>query len=151
MEINDKAPDFSLLDQDGNKVSLKDFKGKTVVLYFYPKADTPGCTQESCDFRDEYSKIKQAGAVILGVSPDKPEAQKKFGDKFSLPFPLLADTEKKAAMAYDVWKEKNMYGKKSMGIVRSTFIIGPDGKIKKAFRKVKVDGHAEEVLAALKE
>ena len=151
MAVNDKAPDFSLLDQDNNKVSLKDFKGKTVVLYFYPKADTPGCTQESCDFRDEYSRIKQTGAVILGVSPDKPDAQKKFGDKFSLPFPLLADTEKKAAMAYDVWKEKNMYGKKSMGIVRSTFIIGPDGKIKKEFRRVKVEGHAAEVLASLKE
>jgi thioredoxin-dependent peroxiredoxin len=151
MDINDKAPDFSLLDQNGDEVSLKDFKGKTVVLYFYPKADTPGCTVEACEFRDDYAKIKKAGAVILGVSPDKPESQKKFTEKFSLPFPLLADTDKKVAMAYDVWKEKNMYGKKSMGIVRSTFIIGPDGKLKKAFRKVKAEGHSEQVLAALKE
>jgi peroxiredoxin Q/BCP len=106
---------------------------------------------EASEFRDEYAKFKKAGAVVLGVSPDKPEAQKKFADKYGIPFSLLADMEKTVAQAYDVWKEKNMYGKKVMGIERSTFIIGPDGKLKKAFRKVKVDGHAEEVLAALKE
>jgi peroxiredoxin Q/BCP len=150
MDINDKAPEFSLLDQKGEKVSLKDFKGKPVVLYFYPKADTPGCTVEACEFRDDYAKIKKAGAVILGVSPDKPEAQKKFTDKFSLPFPLLADTEKEVAKKYEVWQEKNMYGKKVMGIVRSTFIIAADGKLKKIFRKVKAEGHSAQVLEALK-
>lgn len=148
MEVNDKAPQFSLLDQDGEKVSLKDLKGQSVVLYFYPRADTPGCTTEACDFRDEYSKIKKK-AVILGVSPDVPEDQKSFAKKFSLPFQLLADDEKEVAKAYGVWKEKSMYGKKFMGIERSTFIIGPDGKIKKIFPKVKVKGHAEAVLEAL--
>ena len=151
MNVNDKAPEFSLNDQNGEKVSLKDFKGQTVVLYFYPRADTPGCTKEACEFRDDYSKVRKAGAVILGVSPDQPEAQKKFIDKYSLPFPLLADTEKKVAQAYEVWKEKTMYGKKMMGIERSTFIIGPDGRLKAIFRKVKPEGHAEQVLTALKD
>ena len=151
MQVNDKAPEFSLNDQNGEKVSLKDFKGQTVVLYFYPRADTPGCTKEACEFRDDYAKIRKAGAVILGVSPDQPEAQKKFIDKYSLPFPLLADTEKKVAQAYEVWKEKTMYGKKMMGIERSTFIIGPDGRLKAIFRKVKPEGHAEQVLTALKD
>ncbi|HMK29256.1 MAG TPA: thioredoxin-dependent thiol peroxidase [Terriglobales bacterium] len=151
MNVNDKAPEFSLNDQNGEKVSLKDFKGQTVVLYFYPRADTPGCTKEACEFRDDYSKVRKAGAVILGVSPDQPEAQKKFIDKYSLPFPLLADTEKKVAQAYEVWKEKTMYGKKMMGIERSTFIIGPDGRVKAIFRRVKPEGHAEQVLAALKD
>lgn len=151
MDINDKAPDFSLLDQNGNKVSLKDFKGKTVVLYFYPKADTPGCTIQACEFRDNFKKFDKVDAVILGVSPDKPEDQKKFADKFDVPFRLLADTEKKVAQAYDVWKEKNMYGKKVMGIERSTFVIGPDGKLKKIQRKVKAEGHAAQILEGLKE
>jgi len=106
---------------------------------------------EASEFRDDYAKFKKAGAVVLGASPDKPEAQKKFADKYDIPFPLLADTDKKLAQAFDVWKEKNMYGKKVMGIERSTFIIGPDGKLKRAFRKVKAEGHAGEVLAALKE
>jgi peroxiredoxin Q/BCP len=150
MDINDKVPDFTLLDQNGEKVSLKDFKGKTVVLYFYPKADTPGCTIEASEFRDDYKQFQKAGAVVLGISPDKPEAQKKFADKYKLNFTLLADTEKEVAKAFDVWKEKNMYGKKVMGIVRSTFVIGPDGKLKKAFRKVKVEGHAGQVLTELK-
>ncbi len=105
---------------------------------------------ETNEFRDELAKFKKAGAVVIGASPDKPEAQKKFADKYAIPFPLLADTEKKLAQAFDVWKEKNMYGKKVMGIERSTFIIGPDGKLKQAFRKVKAEGHAAEVLAALK-
>jgi peroxiredoxin Q/BCP len=150
MDINDKAPEFSLLDQDSKQVSLKDFKGKTVVLYFYPKADTPGWTVETSEFRDEYKKFQKAGAVVLGMSPDKPASQKKFADKYDIPFPLLADTDKKVAIAYDVLKEKNMYGKKVMGIERSTFVIGPDGKLKNIMRKVKAEGHAAEVLAALK-
>lgn len=150
MDINDKVPDFTLLDQNGEKVSLKDFKGKTVVLYFYPKADTPGCTIEACDFRDDYRHFQKTGAVVLGISPDKPEAQKKFADKYKLNFTLLADTEKEVAKAFGVWKEKNMYGKKVMGIERSTFVIGPDGKLQQAFRKVKVEGHAGKVLEAVK-
>jgi peroxiredoxin Q/BCP len=151
MDVNDKAPDFSLLDQDENKVSLKDFRGKTVVLYFYPRADTPGCTKESCEFRDTDKQIQKVGAVILGISADTPKAQKKFQEKYHLPFTLLADTEKKVINAFGVYKEKNMYGKKVMGIARTTFIIGPDGKIKPVFNKVKPEGHAEQVLEYLKE
>ena len=140
-----------MLDQDENKVSLKDFRGKTVVLYFYPRADTPGCTKESCEFRDTDTQIQKAGAVILGISADTPKAQKKFQEKYHLPFTLLADTEKKVINAFGVYKEKNMYGKKVMGIARTTFIIGPDGKIKHVFNKVKPEGHAEQVLEYLKE
>ena len=151
MDVNDKAPDFSLLDQDENNVSLKDFRGKTVVLYFYPRADTPGCTKESCEFRDTDKQIQKVGAVILGISADTPKAQKKFQEKYHLPFTLLADTEKKVINAFGVYKEKNMYGKKVMGIARTTFIIGPDGKIKHVFNKVKPEGHAEQVLEYLKE
>jgi len=132
-------------------VSLKDFRGKTVVLYFYPRADTPGCTKESCEFRDTDKQIQKAGAVILGISADTPKAQKKFQEKYHLPFTLLADTEKKVINAFGVYKEKNMYGKKVMGIARTTFIIGPDGKIKHVFNKVKPEGHAEQVLEYLKE
>jgi len=150
MNINDKAPDFTLQDQNGKELSLKDFRGKVVVLYFYPRADTPGCTIESCEFRDTYKPIQETGAVLLGISPDTPQAQKKFQDKFSLPFPLLADADKKVADAFGVLQEKNMYGKKVMGIVRTTFIIGPDGKIQHIFPKVKPEGHAEEVLSYLK-
>ena len=151
MDVNDKAPDFSLLDQDENKVSLKDFRGKTVVLYFYPRADTPGCTKESCEFRDTDKQIQKTGAVILGISADTPKAQKKFQEKYHLPFTLLADTEKKVINAFGVYKEKNMYGKKVMGIARTTFIIGPDGTIKHVFNKVKPEGHAEQVLTYLKD
>lgn len=140
-----------MLDQDENKVSLKDFRGKTVVLYFYPRADTPACTKESCEFRDTDKQIQKAGAVILGISADTPKAQKKFQEKYHLPFTLLADTEKKVINAFGVYKEKNMYGKKVMGIARTTFIIGPDGKIKHVFNKVKPEGHAEQVLEYLKE
>ena len=150
MDINDKAPEFTLLDQDENKVSLKDFRGKTVVLYFYPRADTPGCTKESCEFRDTDRKIQKAGAVILGISADTPKAQKKFQDKYHLPFTLLADTDKKICNAFGVMKEKNMYGRKVMGIARTTFIIGPDGKIAHIFNNVKPEGHAEQVLDYLK-
>jgi peroxiredoxin Q/BCP len=151
MNVNDKAPAFTLQDENGKEVSLKDLKGKTVVLYFYPRADTPGCTVEACSFRDTYKQMQKTGAVLLGISPDTPKAQKKFQDKFNLPFSLLADADKKIADAFGVLQEKNMYGKKVMGIIRTTFIIGPDGKIQHIFSRVKPEGHSEEVLAYLKE
>jgi peroxiredoxin Q/BCP len=150
MKVNDKAPAFSLLDQDGNKISLKDCAGKTVVLFFYPKADPPGCTIEACGFRDVYKKIQATGTVILGVSADEPAKQKKFEEKFKLPYPLLADTDKKVCESYGVIQEKSMYGKKYMGIARMTFIIGPTGRIQHIYEKVKAEGHADEVLAYLK-
>src|SRR5579872_24723 len=150
ININDKAPEFTLPDQNGEPVSLKDFRGKWVVLYFYPRADTPGCTIEACEFRDSHKKTEKSGAVVLGVSPDEPKALKKFEDKFDLPFTLLGDADKKVSNAYGVIQEKNMYGKKVMGVARTTFIIGPDGNIKHIFNKVKPEGHAEEVLNYLK-
>ncbi|HEX7424922.1 MAG TPA: thioredoxin-dependent thiol peroxidase [Terriglobales bacterium] len=150
MEVNDKSPDFSTTDENGKEVASKDFRGKTVVLYFYPKADTPGCTKEACGFRDTYQEIKKTGVVLLGISADTAAAQKKFQDKFSLPFTLLADAEKKIANLFGVVKERQMYGKKVKGIARTTFVIGPDGKIKHIFNNVKAEGHAEEVLAYLK-
>lgn len=150
MEVNDKSPDFSTTDENGQEVALKDFRGKTVVLYFYPKADTPGCTKEACGFRDSYAAIKKTGVVLLGISADTAASQKKFQDKFSLPFPLLADAEKKIANLFGVVKERQMYGKKIKGIARTTFVIGPDGKIKHIFNNVKAEGHADEVLAYLK-
>jgi peroxiredoxin Q/BCP len=151
MNINDKAPDFTLQDENGKEIAAQDLRGKTVVLYFYPRADTPGCTIEACEFRDTYKKMQKTGAVLLGISPDTPKAQKKFQDKFSLPFTLLADADKRVAEAFGVMKEKNMYGKKVWGVARTTFIIGPDGKIQHIFEKVKPEGHAEEVLAYLKQ
>jgi thioredoxin-dependent peroxiredoxin len=151
LDINDKAPDLKLEDENGKEVSLKDFKGKTVVLYFYPRADTPGCTKEACEFRDTYKQMQKTGAVLLGASPDTPKAQKKFQEKFHLPFTLLADADKKLCNAFGVIQEKNMYGKKVMGVARTTFVIGPDGKIKHVFHKVKPEGHSEEVLAYLKQ
>ena len=151
MQINDKAPDFRTTDENGKEVALKDFRGKTVVLYFYPKADTPGCTKEACEFRDTYKKIEKTGAILAGISADTATSQKKFQDKFSLPFMLLADADKKIANQFGVVKEKNMYGKKVMGIARTTFVIGPDGKIEHIFEKVKPEGHAEEVLEYLKQ
>jgi peroxiredoxin Q/BCP len=150
LEVGGKAPAVSLPDQSGNPVSLKDFAGKQVVLYFYPKDDTPGCTKESCDFRDAEVSIKKAGAVILGVSFDGQESHRKFIKKFTLPFTLLCDEDKVAAKAYGVYKEKSMYGKKYWGIERSTFVIDQAGKLKAIFRKVKVNSHVDEVLAALK-
>ncbi|MGA8539041.1 MAG: thioredoxin-dependent thiol peroxidase [Terriglobales bacterium] len=150
MEVNDKSPSFSTTDEKGKEVASKDFRGKTVVLYFYPKADTPGCTKEACGFRDSYAAIKKTGVVLLGISADTASSQKKFQDKFSLPFPLLADPEKKIANLFGVVKEKNMYGKKVKGIARTTFVIGPDGKIEHIFNNVKAEGHADEVLAYLK-
>lgn len=145
-----KAPDFKLKNQDGETISLKDYKGKNVVLYFYPKDNTSGCTKEACNFRDEFPKFKNLDAVILGVSPDSVASHKKFAQKYDLPFTLLSDEEKKVLGEYGVWKEKSMYGKKYMGVERTTVIIDENGKIKKIFPKVKVDGHNDEVLEALK-
>jgi peroxiredoxin Q/BCP len=151
LKDNDKAPEFTLPDQDGKEIKLKDYRDQYVVLYFYPRADTPGCTIESCEFRDSHKKIEKVNAVVLGISPDTSKAQKKFEEKFSLPFTLLADADKTVCNLYGVMQEKNMYGKKVMGVARTTFIIGPDGKIKHIFEKVKPEGHAEEVLTYLKE
>ena len=151
LNVNDKAPEFTLPDQEGKEIALKNYRGHYVVLYFYPRADTPGCTVEACEFRDSYRKIQNTGAVILGISPDPPKAQKKFEEKYSLPFTLLGDADKKVCSAFGVIQEKNMYGKKVMGVARTTFIIGPDGTIRHIFQKVKAQGHAEEVLSYLKE
>ncbi len=144
------APAFSLESSEGKKVSLKDLKGKKVVLYFYPKDDTPGCTKEACAFRDAFKAYEDADAVIYGVSPDGLKSHGKFINKFSLPFHLLADTDHAIAEKYGVWVEKSMYGKKYMGIERTTFVIDSIGKIARIFPKVKVDGHSDEVLAAVK-
>jgi peroxiredoxin Q/BCP len=149
LRVGDEAPDIELRTDAGEPFRLRDLKGQRVVLYFYPKADTPGCTTEACEFRDHLKQFSTKGTAVVGVSPDKPAAQAKFKTKYDLPFTLLADEEKSAAQAFGVWKEKNMYGKKVMGIERSTFVIGPDGKIEKIYGKVKAQGHAAEVLAAL--
>lgn len=146
-----KAPQFSLPASTGNKVALKDFKDKSVVvLYFYPRDNTPGCTKEACSFRDLQAEFEEAGAVILGVSTDSLESHDKFAAKYELRFPLLADKDAEVATKYGVWQEKNMYGKKSMGIVRTTFVIDKDGKIAKIWPKVKVEEHADEVLEFVK-
>ncbi|MBV8810880.1 MAG: thioredoxin-dependent thiol peroxidase [Acidobacteriaceae bacterium] len=149
LKEGDFAPEITAATDSGEQFELSSLKGKNVVLYFYPKADTPGCTKEACEFRDTSSKFSKANTVIVGVSPDQSKAQARFKEKFNLPFTLLADDDHKAAEAYGVWKEKSMYGKKYMGIERTTFVIGTDSKIKKIFPKVKVEGHAEEVLAAI--
>ncbi len=151
LKVGQKAPDFALMDDSGKKVKLSDLKGRKVVLYFYPKDDTPGCTKEACAFRDGIKEIKNRGAVVFGVSADSVESHKKFKDKFELNFPLLADTDKKVVEDYGTWKEKSMYGKKYMGIERTTFIIDGQGKISHIFPKVKVDEHYDEVLEALEE
>ncbi len=143
------APDFKLFTDDGKAVSLADFKKKKIVLYFYPKDDTPGCTKEACSFRDGLGRLAGRGAVVLGISADPVESHQKFKKKYDLNFTLLADPDKKTIKSYQVWKEKSMYGKKYMGIERTTFIIGEDGRIEKVFEKVKVDGHFEEILASL--
>lgn len=146
-----KAPAFSLKSTDGSTVKLSDYKGKYVVLYFYPKDDTPGCTREACAFRDRQKEIQELGAEVLGVSADSVDKHLKFTQKFDLNFPLLADTEHELAEKYGAWREKNMYGKVSMGIQRSTFIIDPAGKVAKLWKKVSVDGHDDQVIDALKE
>lgn len=150
ISANQPAPDFALPDENGNLRSLAEFRGKPVVLYFYPKDDTPGCTVEACNFRDDYSAYQEAGAVILGVSPDTAKSHTKFINKFSLPFPLLADADHSVAAAYGVWGPKKFMGKSYEGIHRTTFLIGPGGDIIQVFEKVKPDGHSLQVLAALK-
>lgn len=149
LKAGDAAPEIEVLTDAGESFKLSDLRGKDVILYFYPKADTPGCTTESCQFRDESPAIGNKNAVVVGVSPDTTAAQAKFKTKYGLPFTLLADNEHKVAETYGVWKEKSMYGKKYMGVERTTFLIGPDGRIRKVFNKVKPDGHAKEVLAEL--
>jgi len=144
-----EAPEFSAETSGGGRVSLSDFKGKNVVLYFYPKDDTPGCTKEACAFRDAYARFGKKGAVVLGVSTDPVKSHDKFTEKFKLPFTLLADPEKKIVQDYGVWGEKTFMGRKYMGTHRVTFLIGPDGRIKKIWPKVKPEEHAEEVLAAI--
>ena len=151
LKVGQKAPDFTVTNDAGQKVKLSDFKGKKIVLYFYPKDDTPGCTKEACAFRDGLDKIKSRGAMVLGVSTDSVESHKKFKGKYDLNFPLLADTDKKIVEAYGTWKEKSMYGRKYMGIERTTFIIDAQGKITHIFPKVKVGEHYGEVLEALEE
>jgi peroxiredoxin Q/BCP len=150
MEVNDKAPDFALPNEEGKTISLKDYRGKSVILFFYPKADTPGCTLEACGFRDSFQKIQKAGAIVFGVSADKPSAQKKFKEKYDLPYSLLADEDKAIIKKFDVLKEKSMYGKKYMGIERTMFVINPEGKISGIFTGIKPAEHAGAVLAALK-
>lgn len=144
-----KAPDFTLKDGEGKDVTLSKLKGKKVVLYFYPRDDTPGCTTEACEFRDNLVRVKKKGALVFGISKDDEKSHQKFSEKFQLNFPLLSDTEGKVIEKYGAWGEKSMYGKKFMGIIRSTFIIDEDGRILKVFPKVSPQGHAEEVLEAL--
>lgn len=150
VEEGKKAPAFTLTNDAGEKVKLADLQGSPVVLYFYPKDDTPGCTKEACAFRDQKTTLKKLGAVVLGVSPDDEASHAKFRDKYELNFPLLADHEHKIAEKYGAWREKNMYGKKSMGVQRSTFLIDANGVVVKVWKKVQVDGHDEQVIEALK-
>jgi thioredoxin-dependent peroxiredoxin len=149
LNVGDKAPEFSLESGDGRTVKLKDFKGKPVVLYFYPKDDTSGCTKEACDFRDTLPVISKKGAVVLGVSPDSTASHAKFAKKYDLTFPLLADPDHAVAEKYGVWVEKSMYGRKYMGIERTTFLIDAKGKIADIWSKVKVPGHVDAVLEAI--
>jgi thioredoxin-dependent peroxiredoxin len=149
VEEGKPAPDFELSSDSGERVKLSSLRGTPVVLYFYPKDDTPGCTTQACGIRDVYADFRDRGAVVLGVSPDDQASHVKFKQKYSLPFTLLADPEHEVAEEYGVWKERNLYGKKSMGIERSTFVIDPDGNVAKAMRRVKPEAHATDVLAAL--
>ncbi len=149
LEIGSKAPAFTLPDQDGKMVSLKDFKGQKVVLYFYPKDNTPGCTKQACNFGELLPQFREKGAVVIGVSKDSVASHKKFQEKFGLPFTLLSDTELKVIQAYGVWQEKNMYGKKTMGVVRTTYLIDEKGVIVKAFGKVKAAENPQQMLDEL--
>jgi peroxiredoxin Q/BCP len=149
LKAGDKAPDFKLTADNGETVSLKDFKSKKVVLYFYPKDMTSGCTAEACDFRDNIKKFEKKNTVVIGVSADDTESHIKFKVKYKLPFKLLSDTSKKTLLDYGVWQEKSMYGRKYMGIARTTFVIDENGKIERVFEKVKVNGHIDEVLNSL--
>ena len=151
IEPGEKAPAFTLQDDQGKKVKLSELKGKPVVLYFYPRDNTPGCTKEACAFRDRKAELQALGAVVLGVSTDTVESHAKFRDKFELNFRLLADTDNAVSEAYGAWSEKNMYGKKAMGIQRSTFIIDEAGKVFKVWKRVQVEGHDTQVLQALQE
>ncbi len=151
MELNKKVADFKLQTDEDKTVSLSDYAGKPVVLFFYPRADTPGCTIEACGFRDSFEKIQAAGAVVLGISRDTPTAQAKFRAKYNLQYTLLADVDEKVCNQFGVLKEKNMYGKKVWGIERTTFVIGPDQTLLHIFPKVTPDGHAEQVLALINE
>jgi peroxiredoxin Q/BCP len=150
-EEGDRAPLFTLTSDDGSKWKLGDFKGSPVVVYFYPKDDTPGCTKEACAFRDQKKELKKLSVQLVGVSPDGQEEHEKFRDKYKLNFPLLVDEGHKVAEKYGAWREKNMYGKKTMGIVRSTFLINAEGRFAKIWRRVQVDGHDQEVLYAIAE
>ncbi|MEO8884421.1 MAG: thioredoxin-dependent thiol peroxidase [Mucilaginibacter sp.] len=149
LKQGDKAPNFTAKDQNGKTVSLTDFKGKTVILYFYPKDDTPGCTAEACDFRDNYQSLLSKGFEVIGVSTDDEKSHKKFESKYNLPFPLIADEDKKIVEAYGVWGEKNMYGKTYMGTMRTTFIINADGYIQKVIDKVDTKASSQQVLNVL--
>ena len=149
LKEGDKAPYFEGINQDGKKITLEDFKGKKLILYFYPKDNTPGCTTQACSFGDMYPQIREKGAVVLGVSKDSVASHKKFADKYGLPFTLLSDPELEVIQKYDVWQEKNMYGKKVMGVVRSTYLIDEEGIIKEAFTKVKPGENAAQMLETL--
>ena len=149
LEIGTKAPDFTLPDQDGNMVTLSSLQGQKVVLYFYPKDNTAGCTKQACNFGELFPQFREKGAVVLGVSKDSVASHKKFQEKYNLPFTLLSDTELKVIQAYDVWQEKNMYGKKTMGVVRSTYLIDEKGVIVKAFGKVKAAENPQQMLEVL--
>lgn len=149
LKPGDPAPDFCARDQNGNLVRLSDFAGKRLVLFFYPKDDTPGCTKEACGFRDLHPQFVQAGWCLLGVSPDSPTSHQKFIAKFQLPFPLLSDEDKTIAQAYGVWVEKSLYGRKYMGVERSTFVIGPEGRLEAILRKVQPASHPQQLLKSL--
>ena len=151
MNVGDVVEDFTLPDQDGNEVSLSQFRGKPVVLFFYPRADTPGCTIEACGFRDHFAKLQDEGVVVLGISRDTVKAQKKFKDKYDLPYTLLADADQTIVNRFGLVKPKMMYGKQVTGVARTTYVIGLDGKLAHVFENVKPEGHAEEVLAVLKQ
>lgn len=150
LEINTKAPDFSLLDKDGNTIQLSDFLGKKVVIYFYPKDNTPGCTRQACAFRDSFEEFKEKDVVVIGISKDSEKSHQNFTTKYDLPFLLLSDPDLKVIQAYDVWQEKKLYGKVSMGVVRSTYIIDEKGMIEKVYAKAKPDTNASEILDYLK-
>ena len=149
LNVGDRAPEFDLPTGDGNTLSLKDLKGKKVVLYFYPKDDTSGCTREACSFQDNLKALEKKGAVVIGVSPDGVDSHRKFAEKYELSFPLVSDEKKEIVKKYGVWKEKSLYGRTYMGVERTTFIIDGKGVVSHIFPKVKVDGHTEEILAAL--
>jgi len=149
LEVNDLAPDFTLVSDTGEQVTLSAYRGQKVVLYFYPKDDTPGCTTEACSFRDDYSQFLMKGAVVIGVSPDQEASHERFKAKLGLPYYLLSDPDHKVAEAYDAWGEKKNYGRSYEGILRTTFVIDEEGRIRHVFRNVKPEGHAQEVLAVL--